>query len=87
MGRGGVEVTLRYGLCLVAEGSQVRIYLKPLRGDLAQVAHLLLLSVRKAKGNHLTHLIPGWHDIMYIDIYIAPYKKLTKALNVTTQQI
>ena len=35
MGRGG----LGYVLCLATGRSQVRIYLKPLRGDLGQVAH------------------------------------------------
>src|SRR6218665_3238938 len=51
-------VVQRCVLCLVTRWSQVRIYLKPLCSIIGQVAHPLL-SVRKATGSHLTHLIPG----------------------------
>jgi hypothetical protein len=57
---GGDSVLQRYVLCLVTGGLHVQICLEPLHSDPGQIAHPQL-SVRKAIGNHLTHIIPGWH--------------------------
>lgn len=47
-----------YVLSLLTEGSQLQIYLKPLRFDPRHVAHLQL-SVRKATRNHQPSSSPG----------------------------
>ena|SRR6218665_2564720 len=50
MGYGGASV------CFETRGTQIRIYLNPL---LSNPVRCLLLSVRRAISNHLTHFIHG----------------------------
>lgn len=80
IGRAGVAVFF-----VRATGrSQVGIYLKPLRCEPEQVAHPRL-SVKKASGNHLTRLIPGWHRCHWTSCraFIVIFNDLKKWKNVS----
>jgi len=50
--------------------AQVLMYrfLKPLHGNPGQVAHPLL-TVRKATGNELTTLLPGWQKSQWTHLW------------------